>query len=440
MPDTTSTGGAGTLGRLGTIVYAVKARVILRIEAKTRAMSLPRRTRFQSRTNVLIGVLLLVSNLGVVAATIPALFSELAETAIERQIQSLRTAALVFKNHYPSLSFRIGQDGVVVDLTIPRIPEFDSHRMIDEIAQATGDTATVFQWDEKNRDFWRKTTNIIRNDGKRAVGTSLGQNGRVYPVVSQGRTYRGEATILGKDYFTEYNPIFDSDHHIIGILYVGVEREKAQASFNTIVWNTLVGTLAVCLAFTGFVIVLVNITIGRHQALLEAMATTDRLTELSNRRALDVLSDHVVKATKRRGEPLSALVFDLDRFKVVNDTHGHGFGDEVLRTVAAVCRRHIRESDTLFRWGGEEFLVLLPACGLEQAVYLAERMRAALESTVVEHGSARVSITASFGAAQWREGETLNDLIDRADKAQYAAKNAGRNRVVQYDSAIGTDT
>jgi methyl-accepting chemotaxis protein len=107
--------------------------------------------------------------------------------------------------------------------------------MIDEIGEVTGETATVFKWETDSRDFWRKTTNIIKDDGSRAVGTPLGQKGRVYPVLTSGKTYNGEATILGKDYYTIYEPIFNPAGKVIGILYAGVLKSNVDATLSNII-------------------------------------------------------------------------------------------------------------------------------------------------------------------------------------------------------------
>lgn len=158
----------------------------------------------------------------------------------------------------------------------------------------------------------------------------------------------------------------------------------------------------------------------------EQMAMIDVLTGVSSRRRLeDVLERELDRA--RRGRPVSVILLDMDRFKSVNDRHGHEAGDDVLRSVARVLQQVTRLSDVIGRWGGEEFLVVCTDTDLEGATRLAERLAAALrESPVPVVGQA----TASFGVAQAVEGDTLRDFIDRADLALYRAKEAGRDRVV----------
>ncbi|CAN0232930.1 unnamed protein product, partial [Chrysoparadoxa australica] len=144
------------------------------------------------------------------------------------------------------------KDGFVEDLTLKEIPDFQDHTMIDEIGSITGETATVFKWEDDSKDFWRKTTNIVKPDGNRAVGTQLGQKGRVYPVVTSGQTYNGEATILGLDYYTIYEPIFAPDGKIIGILYAGVLKDNVDSAF----WNIVKGLAITAVLATAIAIVI----------------------------------------------------------------------------------------------------------------------------------------------------------------------------------------
>ncbi len=194
--------------------------------------------------------------------------------------------------------------------------------------------------------------------------------------------------------------------------------------------NTLMGNLAVSLVVTVIVLFLVNLTIGGYQRRLEEMATTDKLTGAANRQLFDTLFDQAFKYANRQRGSLSAIMFDIDRFKQINDTYGHLDGDQVLKDLVQTAKAQIRDSDTLFRWGGEEFLVLLPDCGIKQAKNVAEKIRQAIESRKgVAHGGRVISITASFGVTQFLDGDIRIDLVRRADRALYMAKGNGRNRV-----------
>jgi diguanylate cyclase (GGDEF)-like protein/hemerythrin-like metal-binding protein len=166
---------------------------------------------------------------------------------------------------------------------------------------------------------------------------------------------------------------------------------------------------------------------GLQRALeqLEEAASTDRLTGAWNRRRFEEAALSELALAQRRRDPLSLLMFDLDHFKQVNDTYGHGAGDAVLVGLVQTVRQHLRVSDSLIRWGGEEFLVMVPATRLEGAMALAEKMRAAV-AAIDFPGIGQV--TMSLGVAQYAPGESLAAWIERADQALYGAKSAGRNR------------
>lgn len=219
---------------------------------------------------IVIG-LISVTAVGVGGSAILILEGEIASQVIERQNASLRTAAVLLQKFTPETKFQVSSDGRVSGLVLPEIPDFPDHGMIDEIGSVTGETATVFEWEDENRDFWRRTTNIIKDDGNRAVGTQLGQNGRVYPFMMRGETYSGEATILGKDYYTIYEPIRNPAGDTIGILYAGVLKSNINAAMSNIITGILVATvislvLCVVIAFT-----LIQINIRPLSRLTEEM-------------------------------------------------------------------------------------------------------------------------------------------------------------------------
>lgn len=136
-----------------------------------------------------------------------------------------------------------------------------------------------------------------------------------------------------------------------------------------------------------------------------------------------------MRSAERIQAPLSLILFDLDHFKRLNDTHGHLAGDMALKTVATVLRPQLRNNDVLARWGGEEFLVMLQNTPLEQAVEVADKLRSTLASTPLLHEGTPIALRASFGVAQRQPSEEPDSLLTRADGALYAAKHAGRNCV-----------
>jgi diguanylate cyclase (GGDEF)-like protein len=167
--------------------------------------------------------------------------------------------------------------------------------------------------------------------------------------------------------------------------------------------------------------------------MVERQARVDGLTGLANRRASsDALQAEAARA-ERLGTPLSVVLADLDAFKDVNDAHGHAVGDQVLRTFADVLRETLRESDVAGRWGGEEFLLLLPGADEDGAAQLAERVRDGLSARSIP-GTAGLRVTASFGVAERIPDSTTEQLVGAADGALYRAKRAGRNRVARDGS------
>jgi len=171
--------------------------------------------------------------------------------------------------------------------------------------------------------------------------------------------------------------------------------------------------------------------VGQREKLrAEALATRDPLTGLNNRRAFYDKTAPIWPITLRHDHKLSVILLDIDRFKRINDAYGHTFGDEVLVATANALTNCIREQDVLARWGGEEFIILLPETDTREASALAERLRTAIAGIQVEHAGVDVRITASFGVAQRRAShQTLDAVISTADDHLYKAKDMGRNRV-----------
>lgn len=161
-------------------------------------------------------------------------------------------------------------------------------------------------------------------------------------------------------------------------------------------------------------------------AQIASLATRDPLTGLWNRRQFDADIEAAVKQASRQGAALCVAMVDVDHFKTVNDRHGHEGGDAVLRAVAQALQLSLRAGDRVARFGGEEFVLLLPATPLAQAAGLAERLRSTLAAL---RPAPAEGLTASLGLAAWRSGETAAELVRRADQALYRAKAAGRNRV-----------
>lgn len=170
---------------------------------------------------------------------------------------------------------------------------------------------------------------------------------------------------------------------------------------------------------------------ARLHGIVEQQALVDGLTGLANRRCAEQALHVEISRAARFGGPLGLVLADLDGFKALNDAYGHAFGDDVLREFAAGLRASVREVDHASRWGGEEFMLLLPATDLSGATGVAERVRAALEArTILGPNGASVAVTASLGVATFPEHGSPEALFRAADAALYEAKRTGKNRVV----------
>lgn len=159
---------------------------------------------------------------------------------------------------------------------------------------------------------------------------------------------------------------------------------------------------------------------------LKRRVGTDGLTNAYNRVKFNEMIKGEIGRAKRYKRPLTLSIFDIDDFKRINDTFGHTIGDSVLITIANMARKNVRETSYLFRWGGEEFVILLPETTLEGARVQAERIR----KEIADHEFEQVGrVTVSFGLAQYREDDTADSFLKRADEAMYKVKASGKNRI-----------
>jgi diguanylate cyclase (GGDEF)-like protein len=224
----------------------------------------------------------------------------------------------------------------------------------------------------------------------------------------------------GKDYLVLFLPIKNITGQAVAY-YIGITEDETYPSLNDAVVREIifVGLLFVLLLGTTYIY-------QRKQHELEILSSTDKLTNLPNRRHMIELAKREVLRFERYKTPVSVIMTDIDLFKRINDTYGHRVGDEVLLKFGNILKEVVRNLDVIARWGGEEFLLLLVTTGQDEAVEVAERLRQAIEQTDF---SVHEKITASFGVATLREDESLDDFIDRSDRALYQAKAEGRNTV-----------
>ena len=193
-------------------------------------------------------------------------------------------------------------------------------------------------------------------------------------------------------------------------------------------FKALLINLAVCAVITMIVLILTNLTILSYQKRLEKIAMTDKLTGIYNRQAFDIVINPIIKDVQRKKFALSLILFDIDHFKKVNDAFGHMAGDAAIKNIVKICMDTIRESDVLCRWGGEEFLILLKECSLDDAYEISEKIRKTIQVTPLVYEGENIFSTISLGVSQYHLPEKEDSFIARVDKLLYKAKQNGRNR------------
>jgi diguanylate cyclase (GGDEF)-like protein len=171
-------------------------------------------------------------------------------------------------------------------------------------------------------------------------------------------------------------------------------------------------------------------TVDEAEKRLNALASTDVLTGLLNRRRMTVLMHKELAQACIEKRQMAVMLLDIDHFKTINDQYGHARGDQVILAVGEILRANVRQRDLVARWGGEEFLVLMPDADLGAAHETAERVRRAVASYVVRDNTDVLPVTITAGVSAWNEAERLEDTILRADTVLYVGKQAGRDRVV----------
>jgi diguanylate cyclase (GGDEF)-like protein len=307
------------------------------------------------------------------------------------------------------------------------LARMEMHWVAREVTAAgLGEVATVTLWDAPGRILMRHPD-------------PQGFLGRTAPQSAVGRailSVRGEGTIEADGVdgvrrlyaFTRLGSGVDERDEVflsLGVPAHVVFAEQRRLERRNLLLLALASLLALVAAWLGGDRLLVRL-FGRMQHLSER----DALTGLANRRRLFAVGDQEQRRARRFGRPLAAVILDLDRFKPVNDRHGHGAGDDVLREVGRRISATVRETDLPARYGGEEFAVILPETDLETAREVAERIRLAVTEAPVATRRGPLAVTLSGGVALLDAGTAdLPALLDAADAALYAAKAAGRNRV-----------
>jgi diguanylate cyclase (GGDEF)-like protein len=227
----------------------------------------------------------------------------------------------------------------------------------------------------------------------------------------------------------------DQGHrHFVNVRYIPELKwhlfvVKQETSALSEIKQTIYLNLALYFTITAAVLLIVYFTINRYQRRLVEMATTDNLTGLANRHALELLLDQGTREASRQRNPMSAIMFDIDHFKKLNDSRGHLVGDLVLQGVATTLKNSLRTADIACRWGGEEFLVILKDTDLAAAARLANNIRSRIEQQRYTIDGSAIAVTVSAGVAAYHASESQESFVSRVDSLLYQAKREGRNRM-----------
>ena len=238
----------------------------------------------------------------------------------------------------------------------------------------------------------------------------LAENSKIIEYEKDGKSY-----ILNSKYIKELN------------LFLFVEAEVNK--FTEELEKTFIINLLISLSITTLIIVIILYTIKSYNKKLENLASFDSLTQLPNRRNFNEYFTKSLKLFNRDKISRSIIFFDIDNFKLINDNYGHIVGDNVLKRMATILNLQIRDSDSISRWGGEEFLILLNNSNLNNSFQIAEKLRISFENDIELNNLVKGGVTASFGVTIFKDDDTIEKIISRADRALYAAKNSGKNKV-----------
>lgn len=251
-----------------------------------------------------------------------------------------------------------------------------------------------------------KHTNILKDDGIKDIALNLLKN--------TGTTY---------SYEKENQKVFVNSRYIEEFGWHLIVEQQVQTTTQALS-KTLKLNILLALIVTAIILSIAHFAFNNYQRRLERMATIDKLSGVFNRTSFDIKIQEQISKFKKQQQPFSLILLDIDYFKSINDRFGHIEGDKVIQGIAKVCLESCRTEDSVCRWGGEEFLILLPNTKTDEALTIANRIQATLSKAQFVQ-----PITASLGVAEYRKDESLESYLVRLDEAMYSAKNNGRNRV-----------
>ena len=267
-----------------------------------------------------------------------------------------------------------------------------------------------------------QSASIVKS-GKQAAGFYK----NMWATILAGKVWQGELINRRKDgslYFEEetITPVLDEYGNVRNFIAIKLDitrRKQEEEELRLAKEKLEIANLELRFAF-------------EHE---QRLAHTDALTGVNNRRYLFEIAEHEFDIARRYQQSLSVIMFDLDHFKSLNDTFGHALGDQMLERVTQIARAELRDADSIGRYGGEEFLIILPVTSAEQAYLLAERVRKGVDALRVETNKGTAAVTLSIGIAEilhTPKDQSVENVINRADEAMYMAKRAGRNRTMLF--------
>ncbi|MEZ4694307.1 MAG: GGDEF domain-containing protein [Aliarcobacter sp.] len=255
-------------------------------------------------------------------------------------------------------------------------------------------------------------------------------SGKIPKEISAKIAIRKDEPILLDILNKSINSLKEEDKDRITNKWITIIREN---QFNVELFIEVITVIVIIfISIIALLIYRSNIKLSALNKELKKLSQTDKLTSLYNRAKLDSILENEMKIIKRYKDFTSLAIIDIDHFKDINDTHGHNVGDIILKELATILKENIRETDYVGRWGGEEFLVILPRTNERNAVITAENLRKTIENHKFHNN---IKVTASFGVCECKINNPTKCLI-RADKALYNAKNSNRNCVRTYSEMV----
>jgi diguanylate cyclase (GGDEF)-like protein len=314
---------------------------------------------------------------------------------------------------------------------------FINYRVFDykkKFIGATGVGLTVNavkQMVEKCQRTYKREIYFVKKDGNIVLfANNANMSGKsIYNIEGLGKQ---SDKILKRD-SGSYQYVRDGNNFLLNVRYIPELNwflfvEKNENDALSTIRKVLYLNILICLLISSVVMFITVITINRYQKRLEDMATTDSLTGVYNRQSFEILVEQIIKESKRMKSKVSAMMIDIDYFKIINDTYGHACGDRVLKELVNIIQKNLRESDVICRWGGEEFLVVLNNCNIDDAFEVSEKVRLAVENELF-CGEKQITATISIGITEYHDKLIIDEMINNADIALYNAKHAGRNIV-----------